>query len=372
MDNHPEESQNNLDQMLIAYGAYCPLPLTHDEQIVIGHGSGGRMTHDLVKKIFQSQFKNSILMQGDDGAVIHYPDHSEFDIVVSVDSHVVTPIFFPGGDIGKLSISGTVNDVAVMGATPKYITTGFIIEEGLHIDILYEIVKSMKITADEADIQIIAGDTKVVEKGKVDKLFITTTGVGFRKKHHQISGSQVKPGDDIILSGSIGEHGMAVLQARGELGLESNIKSDVAPLNKMIMEVLEIGEIPPAHNAIHAMRDPTRGGLATTLNEIAVQSSLGILIEEEKIPISPTVTAMCDILGFDPLYVANEGKCVFFVDPQKTLHILDALRSHKYGKDAVVIGRTIPSPQGKVLMKTSIGSTRILDMLSGEMLPRIC
>lgn len=351
-------------------GAYCPLPLPHQDQIVLGHGSGGKMTHDLIRSIFQVRLSNSYLEGGNDGAVLPSAGQDN-EIVVSVDSHVVTPLFFPGGDIGRLSISGTVNDIAVMGAIPKYITAGFILEEGFQIETLAKIVDSMAATAQEAKVSIVAGDTKVVEKGKCDGLYITTSGVGIRRKDLMIGGQFVKPGDDIILSGSIGDHGMAVLQARGELGFESQITSDVAPLNGMIQMALNAAQDENG-NAIHAMRDPTRGGVATTLNEIAQQSRSGILIYEKSIPISETVQSICEMLGFDPLYVANEGKCLFFVEPQKSQAVLEALQKHDYGKNAAIIGKVLAENPGKVLLKTILGSTHLLDMLSGEMLPRIC
>lgn len=364
------ESSSPENEPLSIQGAYCPLPLPHQDQIVLGHGSGGRLTHDLIRSIFQPRLSNSFLEDGNDGAVLP-PTGSDDEIVVSVDSHVVSPLFFPGGDIGRLSISGTVNDIAVMGAIPKYITAGFILEEGFQIETLVKIIDSMATTAHEAGVCIVAGDTKVVEKGKCDGLYITTSGVGIRRKSLKIGGQFVKAGDDIILSGSIGDHGMAVLQARGELGFESQITSDVAPLNGMIQAALNAAQ-DGYGNAIHAMRDPTRGGVATTLNEIAQQSRTGILIYEKTIMVSETVQSICEMLGFDPLYVANEGKCLFFVESQKSQTVLEALRKHEYGRNAAIIGKVVEDNPGKVLLKTILGSTHLLDMLSGEMLPRIC
>ncbi len=350
-------------------GAYCPLPLPHHEQIVIGHGSGGKMTHDLVRTVFQGRLNNSFL-DGNDGAVlpIQDPDH---EIVVSVDAHVVSPLFFPGGDIGRLAISGTVNDIAVMGAIPKHIMAGFILEEGFRIETLIKIIDTMSATAQEAQVLVVAGDTKVVEKGKCDGIYITTSGVGVRKKELLIGGQYVKPGDAIILSGSIGDHGIAVLQARGELGFESQIVSDVAPLNDMIQKALDAGCM-EGGNAIHAMRDPTRGGVATTLSEIAQQSHTGILLDEKTIPISESVQSICEMLGFDPLYVANEGKCLFFVDQRKCQNVLGILREDPHGNNAQIIGKVTAENPGMVLLKTILGSTRLLEMLSGELLPRIC
>lgn len=351
-------------------GAYCPLPLTHSDQIVLGHGSGGRLTHDLIERVFTAHFSNPFLDQGDDGVGLSIVD-PEFEIVVSTDSHVISPIFFPGGDIGKLAVCGTVNDLSVMGAKPLYLTAGFILEEGLQVDVLEYIVKSMAETAKNAAVAIVAGDTKVVERGKGDGIFINTSGIGVRPKLLRISGRNVKVGDQVILSGPIGEHGVAVLQARGELGFTSEIRSDVAPLNDLIAKALEAGQHIEG-NAIHAMRDPTRGGLAITLNEIANQSNVGIVINEAAIPIHETVSSVCEMLGFDPLYVANEGKCLFFVDPNYAADVLAAIRSHEYGSQAQVIGEVVAQHPQKVLLRTIMGSTRLLDMLSGEMLPRIC
>ncbi|GAB4476980.1 MAG: hydrogenase expression/formation protein HypE [Anaerolineales bacterium] len=346
------------------------MPLTHSDQIVIGHGSGGRLTYDLIEKVFKAHFKNPFLEQGDDGVLLP-PIDSDVEVVLSTDSHVVSPIFFPGGDIGKLAVCGTVNDVSVMGAKPLYLTAGFILEEGLQVEVLEYLVSSMLNAAKEAGVSIVAGDTKVVEKGKGDGIFINTTGLGIRPRSYRLGGSQVKAGDQIILSGSIGDHGVAILQARGELGFISSIRSDVAPLNHLIDLALEAG-IGENGNAIHAMRDPTRGGIATTLNEIARQSNLGIEVEESAIPIHETVFSVCEMLGFDPLYMANEGKCLIFVEPQAADRVLEAVRSHKYGMEAVIIGKVVSEHPSKVLLRTTMGSTRLLDMLSGEMLPRIC
>ncbi|MGB9674475.1 MAG: hydrogenase expression/formation protein HypE [Anaerolineales bacterium] len=359
------------EQSPIIQGAYCPLPLTHQEQIVLGHGSGGKMTHDLIRTIFQARLSNPYLDSGNDGAVISF-DQQESEMVVSVDSHVVSPLFFPGGDIGRLSISGTVNDIAVMGAIPLYISAGFILEEGFQLETLAKVVDSIAIAAQEANVKIIAGDTKVVEKGKCDGLYITTSGVGIRARTLKVGGQYVKPGDEIILSGTIGDHGIAVLQARGELGFDSHITSDVAPLNQMIQQALKAGWQNGNTNAIHAMRDPTRGGVATTLCEIAQQSRVGMIIDEKTVPVSETVQSICEMLGFDPLYVANEGKCLFFVDASQSQAVLEAIRRDVHGKNAAIIGRVTAENAGKVLLKTILGSTHLLDMLSGEMLPRIC
>ena len=345
-------------------GAVCASPLTHNEQIIMGHGAGGRMSHQLIQKAFMSAFDNPALRQGDDAARLESNLHQ--NLAISTDSHVVFPLFFPGGDIGRLAVCGTVNDVAMLGADPLYLTAGFILEEGLPIETLQRVVASMKAAADEAGVQIVAGDTKVVQKGKADGLYITTSGVGVIRPNVTIGGARAKAGDVIILSGSIGDHGIAVLGARGELGFQSTIQSDVAPLNHLIDALLNTS------NNVHVLRDPTRGGLATTLNEIANQSNLGILLSEQSIPVHPEVRAACEMLGFDPLYVANEGKLVAMVAPEDAESVLKTMRATKYGEDAVIIGEVTAEPSGRVLLKTALGTTRIVDMLAGEMLPRIC
>ena len=345
-------------------GAICAPPLTHNEQIVMGHGAGGRMSHQLIQKAFMSAFDNPALRAGDDAARLESTLHS--NLAISTDSHVVFPLFFPGGDIGKLAVCGTVNDVAMLGARPLYLTAGFILEEGLPMETLQRVVASMKAAADEAGVHIVAGDTKVVQKGKADGLYITTSGVGVIRPRLTIGGAHAKARDVIILSGTMGDHGIAVLDARGELGFQAAVQSDVAPLNHLIEAMLN------ASSRIHVLRDPTRGGLATTLNEIATQSSVGILLNEEKIPVRPEVAAACEMLGFDPLYVANEGKLVAIVAREDAESVLEAMHSTRYGESAVIIGEVTGEPLGRVLLKTPLGSTRIVDMLAGEMLPRIC
>jgi hydrogenase expression/formation protein HypE len=304
------------------------------------------------------------LQAGDDAALVKAGLRQKLSI--STDSHVVWPLFFPGGDIGKLAVCGTVNDVSMLGAKPLYLTAGFILEEGLSMDMLQRVIASMKEAADEAGVQIVAGDTKVVQKGKADGLYITTTGVGIVREEVNVSGANAQPGDAVILSGSIGDHGIAVLGARGELGFQSSIQSDVAPLNHLIEIMLE------ASPNIHVLRDPTRGGLATTLNEIASQSKVGIVMNEQAIPVHLEVSATCEMLGFDPLYVANEGKLVAFVPHADADKVLAVMHKTRYGEGAVVIGEVSPEPRGRVLLKTGFGTTRVVDMLAGEMLPRIC
>ncbi|MBK8783893.1 MAG: hydrogenase expression/formation protein HypE [Anaerolineales bacterium] len=352
------------DETINIEGAVCAPPLTHNEQIVMGHGAGGRMSHQLIQKAFMSAFDNPALRAGDDAARVESNLHS--NLAISTDAHVVFPLFFPGGDIGKLAVCGTVNDVAMLGAKPLYLTAGFILEEGLPMETLKQVVASMKAAADEAGVQIVAGDTKVVQRGKADGLYITTAGVGVVREGVSISGANAKVGDAVILSGSIGDHGIAVLAARGELGFQSSLQSDVAPLNHLIDAMMN------ASSNVHVLRDPTRGGLATTLNEIANQSNVGILLNEETLPVHPEVAAACEMLGFDPLYVANEGKLVTMVAREDAEKVLAAMRATKYGEGAVIIGEVTAEPRGRVLLKTALGSTRIVDMLAGEMLPRIC
>jgi hydrogenase expression/formation protein HypE len=275
-------------------------------------------------------------------------------------------LFFRGGDIGKLAVCGTVNDVAMVGAEPLYLTASFILEEGLEISVLDTVVQSMKSAAEEAGVEIVSGDTKVVAHGEADGLYISTTGVGLLDPDLNIGGAEAKPGDVVIISGTIGDHGIAVLEARGELGFETNLKSDIAPLNHLIAAMLGVS------NTIHVLRDPTRGGVATALNEISKQSGVGIILDENSLPIQPAVSAACEMLGFDPLYIANEGKLLAVISGKDAEKVLSVMKKTRYGENAVVIGEVVDSPRGRLLLKTGLGSTRIVDVLAGEMLPRIC
>ncbi|HEX2979153.1 MAG TPA: hydrogenase expression/formation protein HypE [Anaerolineaceae bacterium] len=346
-------------------GPSCPIPLAHHDTIVMGHGSGGRMSYDLIRRVFMPRLSSAPLQAGNDFAGLELP-HEPGRLAVSTDSHIVSPLFFPGGDIGRLAICGTVNDVAMSGAKALYLTAGFILEEGLPVEVLERVVDSMRAAAEEAGVQIVAGDTKVVEKGKADGLFINTAGVGWIPAEREIGGEQAQPGDAVLISGSLGDHGIAVLAARGELGFETGVESDVAPLNGLIEAVLQ------AAPHTHVLRDPTRGGLATTLNEIAGQSRVSIWLDETRIPVRESVRAVCDMLGFDPLYVANEGKVIVVVPEAEAEAALAAMRAQAYGKMATRIGTVRANDAGRVLLRTSIGGTRLLDMLAGEMLPRIC
>lgn len=345
-------------------GAVCPVPLKHRERIVMGHGSGGKMSQDLIAGLFFPPFDNDALRAANDAAVVSTQGASR--IAVSTDSHVVWPLFFPGGDIGRLAICGTVNDLAMMGARPLYLTAGFILEEGLDVDILRRVVSSMQQAAAEAGVQIVAGDTKVVQRGKADGLYINTAGVGLLQHDNKIGGQGARSGDVVIVSGPIGDHGIAVLQARGELGFETDLQSDVAPLNGLVDVMLDGGK------RVHVLRDPTRGGVATTLNEIARQSGVAIFLDEEAIPVHPAVEAASELLGFDPLYIANEGRLLACVHPHDAEAVLAAMHAAPYGAEATIIGRVQAQPAARVLLHTAIGSTRVVETLAGEMLPRIC
>ncbi len=345
-------------------GAVCPVPKKHSNTIVLGHGSGGRMMADLIKEVFYSQLKNDPLLAGNDAGVVELTDG--LNLAISTDAHVVSPLFFPGGDIGRLAVCGTVNDVAMVGAVPLYLSASFILEEGLEISLLDRVVESMQAAAEEAGVLVISGDTKVVAHGEADGLYISTTGVGLLDPVVNIGGSQAQAGDNLIISGTMGDHGIAVLEARGELGFSTNLESDVAPLNHLIEAMLAVSK------NIHVLRDPTRGGVATTLNEIARQSHKGIILDEQSLPVKPEVAAACEMLGFDPLYIANEGKLLAIVSAEDTEKVLEVMRQTRYGEGAAVIGRVEEEPAGRVLLETALGSTRIVDVLAGELLPRIC
>ncbi len=332
------------------------------DKILLAHGSGGKLAHELVEKSFVKAFANPFLAKLDDSAVMDFSGKLAF----TTDSYVVSPIFFPGGDIGKLAVYGTVNDLAMSGAKPLYLSLSFIIEEGLPQDELNEIVNSVRKAAQEAEVEIVTGDTKVVHRGSADKLFINTAGVGIIPEGVDISGNKARPGDRVILSGTIGDHGIAVLSQREGLSFSTQLESDCAPLESLVAEMLE------ASLDIHCLRDPTRGGLATTLNELAKQSKVSVRIEEEKIPIREEVLAACEMLGFDPLYVANEGKLVAIVSAKDADKILKAMRENHYGTGAAIIGEVKAEHPGRVVMKTCLGASRIVDMLVGDLLPRIC
>jgi len=333
-----------------------------DKTILLAHGSGGKLSHELLEKNLLPPFSNPLLDKLDDSAVFEFSGRLAF----TTDSYVVNPIFFPGGDIGKLAVCGTVNDLAMSGAKPLYLSVSLVIEEGLLIEELERIIKSIKAATKEAEITIVTGDTKVVNRGNADKLFINTSGLGIIPPQLDISGANARVSDKIILSGNLGDHGIAVMSQREGLKFSTPIKSDCAPLNKLVSQMLE------ASSQIHCLRDPTRGGLATTLNELAKQSNVGITIEEEKVPAAEAVRAACELLGFDPLYIANEGKLVAIVDSAHAESVLAKMKQNRYGTNASIIGEVTSDHPGRVIMKTRLGASRIIDMLSGELLPRIC
>ena len=341
----------------------CPLPSNDYEKILLAHGSGGTLTSKLYDKIIFPAFENDYLLENHDSAVFKIGDNR---IAFTTDSFVVNPIFFPGGNIGELAVYGTVNDLSVAGANPLYLSCGFIIEEGFAMNDFQQIVQSMKNASENAGVQIITGDTKVVDKGKGDKIYINTSGVGLIDKGIFISPRNCKEGDVIIINGNIAEHGIAVMLEREGMNFESKILSDTAPLNGLINIILK------ATKNVHVMRDPTRGGVASCLNEIAKTANVGIIIEEDKIPISEDVNAACEILGFDPLYVANEGKVIIIVDKKDADKVLKTMKSNELGKNASIIGEVIGENKKRVIIKNNIGSKRIVDMIAGEQLPRIC
>lgn len=351
-----------MDNELDFEGYTCPVPIRPTDTVILGHGSGGTLSRDLLNRLFLPELGKAAPRALDDSAVVTI-DGQRF--ALSTDSHVVSPLFFPGGDIGRLAICGTVNDLAMVGATASTLTCGFVLEEGLSFDILQRVVASMKQAAQEAGVFIAAGDTKVVQKGGADQLFINTSGMGKVPDGVNISGANAKEGDVVIISGTIGDHGIAVLSAREGLGFETSLESDVAPLNHLIQAMIDAGEI-------HVLRDPTRGGLATSLVEISEQSNITIELDEPSLPYKPAVKAACEMLGFDPLYVANEGKLVAFVKESDASRVLEIMRKTKHGEDAAVIGKVVSTGRPQVRLKTAIGGTRLVDMLPGEMLPRIC
>ncbi|GAX37628.1 hydrogenase expression/formation protein HypE [Nodularia sp. NIES-3585] len=339
-----------------------------DTHITLAHGSGGKAMRDLIEDIFVNSFDNPILSQLEDQASLNLASLSQQGdrLAFTTDSYVVDPLFFPGSDIGELAINGTINDLAVSGAKPLYLTCSVIIEEGLPVETLRRVVASMKVAAQKAGVQIVTGDTKVVQRGAADKLFINTTGIGVIPQGINISAHNIQVGDVVIINGELGNHGAAILIARGELALETNVESDCQALHSLVADIL--GVCPE----IHAMRDATRGGLATVLNEFSLSSHVGIRLDEESIPVREEVKGVCEILGLDPLYLANEGKLVVVVRRENAETVLAAMKSHSAGKDACVIGEVIPSPPGVVLLRTAFGTERIVDMLVGEQLPRIC
>lgn len=333
------------------------------DQILLDHGSGGRISHELMISLFLPHLNNEFLSELNDSAVMNIYGGR---IAFSTDAYVVDPIFFPGGNIGSLAVHGTVNDLSMRGARPLYLSAAFILEEGFPMSDLESIVESMSRAASEASVLVVTGDTKVVPKGAADKIYITTTGIGVIETGINISGQNAKPGDKVLLSGTIADHGMAILTSREGLQFDMSLKSDSAPLNGMVFDMLSVS------TKIHVLRDPTRGGLGTSLNEIAEQSNVGIRIYEDSIPIRSEVRGACELLGLDPIYLANEGKLIACVAAEDAEKVLESMQAHSYGRESCIIGEIASEHPRKVFMKTLIGGTRIVDMLTGEPLPRIC
>ena len=344
-------------------GFSCPLPLLVGERILLGHGSGGKLSAELLASVFLPALGNPVLNRLDDQAIVSLDSTK---LAITTDSFVVKPLFFRGGDIGSLAVHGTINDLAMGGAEPLWLSAAFILEEGLPIDTLRRVVASMHEAAAKAGVPIVTGDTKVVEKGSADALFINTTGIGRVRDCISLSASQARPGDAILVSGYLGDHGIAILAEREGLQFETQVNSDSAALHTLVARLLE------ATHEVRCLRDPTRGGLSSTLNEIAASSGVGVELDETTIPVREEVRGACEMLGLDPLYVANEGKLVAIVAPSVADAALRALQSHPLGKDAAIIGRITPEHPRMVVMRTPLGTTRIVDMLSGDQLPRIC
>lgn len=341
----------------------CPLPLRDYPAIVMGHGGGGKLSADLTEYLFLPAFRNPALESLGDAATL--PPHLG-RLAVSTDSFVVSPLFFPGGDIGKLAVHGTVNDLAMSGATPRYITAGFILEEGLPLESLGRIVESMAAAAREAGVSLIAGDTKVVERGHGDGIYINTTGIGLIPDGVEIGPQRAAPGDAVLISGTIGDHGMAIMSVREGLHFESDLRSDTAALHSLVADLLA------AAPDVHVLRDPTRGGVASSLNEIARSAGVGIQLEEQRLPVRASVRSACEMLGMDPIYVANEGKLIAIVPGPAAEQALAALRAHPLGRDAALIGQVTAAHPGRLTARTGIGGTRMIPMQIGEQLPRIC
>ncbi|MGA2075735.1 MAG: hydrogenase expression/formation protein HypE [Terriglobia bacterium] len=341
----------------------CPAPLPAGDKILLGHGSGGRLSAALLREVFLPAFNNPALAQLNDQAVVNVQG---IRLAFTTDSFVVKPLFFPGGDIGSLAVYGTVNDLAMGGAEPLFLSAGFIIEEGLPLETLRRVVTSLRSAAQSVGVDVVTGDTKVVEKGKGDGLFINTSGIGRVPAGLNLSADQARPGDSILLSGTLGDHGIAILSQREGLEFEAPIASDLAPLHSLVAAMLGVT------HSIRCLRDPTRGGLSSTLNEFAAQSRVGIVIEESAIPVREEVKGACELLGLDPLYVANEGKLVAVVAAQEADRLLGAMRGHPLGANARAIGKVVEAHPGVVTMRTCLGTSRIVDMLAGDQLPRIC
>ncbi|TWU22309.1 Hydrogenase expression/formation protein HypE [Novipirellula galeiformis] len=352
----------------------CPTPRNQYERVLLGHGSGGKLSADLIQRVFLAELGNDVLLALEDSATLDLgsPDAASGQhrggprIAFTTDSFVVKPLFFPGGDIGKLAVHGTVNDLAVSGATPRFLSAAFILEEGFSIESLRRIVVSMREACVEAGVTLVTGDTKVVDRGKGDEVFITTTGIGVHEVNHHLSIHHARPGDRIIVSGTIGDHGMTIMSTREGIEFETALQSDTAALNGLTRAMLE------ACPSIRVMRDPTRGGVSSTLNELAAASEVGVALDESAIPLRPEVHSACEMLGLDPMYVANEGKLIVVVPEPDCQSLLQVMKQHPLGRDAAVIGHVVADHPGMVVMRSLIGGQRVVTMLAGEQLPRIC
>jgi hydrogenase expression/formation protein HypE len=347
----------------------CPLPRYEYDRILLGHGSGGGLTADLISRLFLPGFSNATLSALEDQATLTL--HSAAGtraprIAFTTDSFVVRPLFFPGGDIGKLAVHGTVNDLAVGGAKPLFLSAAFILEEGLPLADLQRIVASMRTACDDAGVMLVTGDTKVVDRGKGDGVFITTSGIGIVPDGRSLSISNAKVGDCILVSGTLGDHGIAIMSLREGIEFETVLESDTAPLTDLVRVMLE------AAPSIRCMRDPTRGGLSSSLNELAVASNVGVELQQSAIPLKPEVRGACEMLGLDPMYVANEGKLIAVTPPEDAQRVLDAMRAHPLGRNAAIVGRVVEGHRGMVVLKSLVGGARVVTMLAGEQLPRIC
>lgn len=346
-------------------GPQCPIPISDYPHVLMAHGGGGRLTQMLIDNMFVPAFDNPALETLNDGAIL---EAGEARLAFSTDSFVINPLFFPGGDIGSLAVHGTVNDLAMCGARPLGLSSGLILEEGLPMERLWQIVQSMQRAAEEAGVSIVTGDTKVVDRGKGDGVFINTAGIGLIPAGRQLSPRRTSPGDLVLINGAIAVHGIAIMSVREGLAFGTTLESDSAPLNGLVERILDAG----GDQQVHTLRDPTRGGLASTLNEIAAQAGAGIRLDEASLPLWDQVRGACEILGLDPLYVANEGKCLVIVAAEAAEAVLEAMRQHPLGQEAAIIGQVVEDHPGRVFLRSRIGGLRVVDMLSGEQLPRIC
>jgi hydrogenase expression/formation protein HypE len=349
-------------------GWTCPMPLKNYPTIVLGHGSGGKMMADLIQHLFAPQFNNELLDQMGDSTVLHVPgvENQSLRLAFSTDSFVVSPLIFPGSDIGELAVNGTVNDLAMSGAHPMYLSAGFILEEGLPMEMLGKIAASVASACLVAGVQLVAGDTKVVERGHGDGMYINTSGIGLIPLGIDIAPNRARPGDAVLVSGTMGDHGIAIMSVREGLEFETVLESDSAPLNGLVENMLTVSP------GIHCLRDATRGGLAAVLNELVTASEVGIVFDERQVPVRPEVQAACEMLGFDPFYVANEGKLVAVVPEEDAEKVLEIMHSHPYGLNASRIGKVVDKHPGLVVARTGIGGSRVVDLPAGELLPRIC